>query len=80
MVDPWTQWLLRPLHDTIFDCILPGILQDGTRDQLAPIHRLLKLQPKTLFSLDLSAATDRLPLWLQVAILGEMSGTEYAQQ
>lgn len=79
MVDPWTQWLLKPLHDTIFDSILPGIEQDGTRDQLAPIHRLLKSQPKTLFSLDLSAATDRLPLWLQIAILAEMSSTEYAQ-
>lgn len=80
MVDPWTQWLLRPLHDTIFNSILPGIQQDGTRDQLAPVLKLIKSQPKSLFSLDLSAATDRLPLWLQVAILGEMAGTEFAQQ
>jgi hypothetical protein len=79
MVDPWTQWLLKPLHDTIFDYILAGIEQDGTRDQLAPVHTLLRSKPESLFSLDLSAATDRLPLWLQVAILQHVTGEIYAQ-
>jgi hypothetical protein len=79
MVDPWTQWLLKPLHDMIFDCILAGIEQDGTRDQLRPVHTLLKTRPESLFSLDLSAATDRLPLWLQIAILGHITGEIYAQ-
>lgn len=79
MVDPWTQWLLKPLHDTIFDHILAGIPQDGTRDQMKPILTLLKSKPRSLFSLDLSAATDRLPLWLQIAILGGITGEVYAQ-
>lgn len=78
IVDPWTQWLLKPLHDTIFDQILAGIPQDGTRDQMAPVYRLLASDPKSLFSLDLSAATDRLPLWLQVAILEQFAGDVYA--
>lgn len=79
MVDVWTQWFLKPLHDVIFEHILPGIQQDGTRDQLAPIYRLLKRDPSSLFSLDLSSATDRLPLWLQKAILAEFTGDEFAQ-
>lgn len=78
IVDPWTQWLLKPLHDTIFDQILAGIPQDGTRDQMAPVYTLLKSKPRSLFSLDLSAATDRLPLWLQEAILGQFAGDVYA--
>jgi hypothetical protein len=40
MVDCWTQWLLRPLHDTIFK-LLKMIPQDGTFDQFAPVKRLL---------------------------------------
>lgn len=79
MVDVWTQWLLKPLHDTIFDHILAGIAQDGTRDQMAPVYQLLKRCPSTLHSLDLSAATDRVPLWLQKAILGNIVGEDFAQ-
>nr|UIW13865.1 MAG: RNA-dependent RNA polymerase [Rhizoctonia solani mitovirus 83] len=78
MVDCWTQWLLKPLHDLIFDHILPGIPQDGTKDQLAPIHALLKRDSSSLFSLDLSAATDRLPIWLQEAIVAGFAGKEFA--
>nr|WAY16621.1 putative RNA-dependent RNA polymerase [Binucleate Rhizoctonia mitovirus 9] len=79
MVDCWTQWLLKPLHDTIFDHILAGISQDGTRDQMAPVYRLLKSSPKSLFSLDLSAATDRLPIWLQEALLAGFTGEIYSR-
>lgn len=32
-VDPFTQWLLRPLHDALFE-VLDVIPQDGTTDQL----------------------------------------------
>jgi hypothetical protein len=79
MVDCWTQWLLKPLHLTIFNHILVGIPQDGTMNQIGPILLLLKREPSSLFSLDLSAATDRLPLWLQKAVLAGMTGAEYAQ-
>lgn len=79
MVDVWTQWLLKPLHDTIFDSILAGIDQDGTRDQMAPVYKLLNRCPSTLHSLDLSAATDRVPLWLQQAILGNIVGDDFAR-
>jgi hypothetical protein len=69
MVDIMTQWLLHPLHEALFE-LLRRIPTDGTYDQLAPIHRLLKRRPKgPFFSFDLSAATDRIPLSLQKALL-----------
>jgi hypothetical protein len=72
MVDAWTQWLLHPLHIWLFK-ILRAIPQDGTFDQMSPIKRLQNQygsNPKGLFSsIDLSAATDRLPISLQVSVL-----------
>lgn len=40
MVDCFTNWLLRPLHDAIFQ-YLRKIPQDGTFNQHAPVHTLL---------------------------------------
>lgn len=77
MVDPWTQWLMDRLHKAIFG-LLERIPQDGTFDQLRPIHRLLEWQKASseksgrlipLYSFDLSAATDRLPIVLQKVLL-----------
>lgn len=72
IVDPFTQWLLHPLHKWVFQ-LLRLIPQDGTHDQLAPLTRMLTLlQEKKMtkvFSFDLSAATDRLPISLQKEIL-----------
>jgi hypothetical protein len=79
MVDCWTQWLLKPLHDLIFNQILLNVPQDGTFDQMKPIHGLLKSNPSYLASLDLSAATDRLPIWIQQDLLGFMTGKVFAQ-
>lgn len=46
---------------------------DGTFNQLRPIHRLLKMSKvKGLYSLDLSAATDRLPVSLQGELLNHL--------
>jgi hypothetical protein len=68
MVDCITQWIIRPLHDRIFQ-ILRVIPQDGTFDQLAPIKRLIKTGKTRFWSFDLSAATDRLPILLQAVIM-----------
>lgn len=77
MVDPWTQWMMEPLHKAVFN-LLRCIPQDGTFDQLKPIERLLRKQRLTrsksgelapLFSYDLSSATDRIPLSVQKALL-----------
>lgn len=72
MVDPITQWILNPLHKWIFS-ILRRLPMDGTFNQLRPIHRLLKMSKvKGLYSLDLSAATDRLPVSLQGELLNHL--------
>jgi len=69
MVDIMTQWLLHPLHEALFE-LLRMIPTDGTHDQLKPIHRLLRRRPNgPFYSFDLSAATDRIPLSLQKALL-----------
>jgi hypothetical protein len=77
MVDPFTQWLFNGLHSTIFQ-LLSLIRQDGTFDQLKPIYRLISwkksVEKKTqhsipLYSFDLSAATDRIPIVLQKTLL-----------
>lgn len=68
IVDCFTQWLLYPLHKLIFK-VLRNIPMDGTFDQLAPLNRLLDLKCTELYSLDLTAATDRLPVDLQKEIL-----------
>lgn len=68
IVDPWTQWLMKPLHDGI-SSLLRLIPQDGTFDQLKPLERLRKMEGIPLYSLDLSTATDRIPLLIQKVLL-----------
>jgi hypothetical protein len=81
MADVWTQSVLVPIHDYIFR-FLETIKQDGTHDQVKPLHLLLervKLSGKTCYSFDLSAATDRLPIKLQVQILSQLFTRELAE-
>lgn len=77
IVDAWTQWVLYPLHAIIFG-ILKRIPQDGTFDQTAPLDALVTKvndgSVRSLYSLDLTAATDRLPVALQVHIVNELVG------
>jgi len=82
ITDWWTQVLFKPLHDDIY-AFLGTLTQDGTNDQSGPIKALLKSlgvkctfkAGKRLQSMDLSAATDRLPIDLQVQVL-EILGYE----
>jgi hypothetical protein len=79
MVDAWTNWFLRPLHDLLFSIILNRIPQDGTFDQMRPVWELLKRnRHRGLFSLDLTAATDRIPVVLQQRLLAEMLDAPFA--
>jgi hypothetical protein len=74
ITDNWTQMLFKPLHDAIY-IFLGTIPEDGTKDQLAPIKALLRETGRTnyLNSVDLSNATDRLPVLLQAHILERLS-------
>lgn len=77
MVDPWTQSALRPLHHFLFSILRRNGKVDGTFDQLGPLSRAVKF--KSLYSLDLTAATDRLPIDVQVLLLKTLFGSSYSQ-
>nr|UYL95344.1 MAG: RNA-dependent RNA polymerase [Tianjin Mitov tick virus 1] len=77
MVDPWTQWALKPLHKFIFK-VLRKVPMDGTFDQLKPLKRV-PFGKVPIYSFDLSAATDRLPIIIQSELLSEIFGKEFAQ-
>jgi len=76
MVDPWTQWALKPLHGILFN-LLKKIPMDGTFDQLRPLDRV-PFNRGPIYSFDLSAATDRLPISLQTDILSSFFGEEFS--
>jgi hypothetical protein len=62
------------LHDEIYD-YLGSLPEDGTNNQLAPVKIVLENNgnnPEGVDSLDLSAATDRLPVQLQADILSSL--------
>lgn len=52
---------------------------DGTFDQLGPLKALTSRGLKELYSFDLSAATDRLPIDLQVQVLSELITPDFAE-
>lgn len=70
IVDNWTQSAFQPLHDALFQ-LLKSLPNDGTFDQDASVTRS-GYKSKAYghaWSLDLSAATDRLPISLQKRVL-----------
>lgn len=78
MVDPWTQWLLFPLHKLLQEA-LRKITEDATFDQVKVMEDKLEVVAKKwkkgkAFSFDLSSATDRLPVGVQVSILTPLLG------
>lgn len=76
IVDYWTQLILTPLHDTIFD-LLKKVSSDATFDQnkACDVIKSFTTNNKTsLYSFDLTAATDRLPVSIQVRILTYLFG------
>jgi len=75
MVDVWTQSALKPLHDCLFR-FLKTLPNDGTFDQEASFKRAKEkaVEFGCSFGYDLSAATDRLPLSLQIQILNSVFG------
>lgn len=79
MVDCITQWVMSPLHNRLFE-ILRLIPQDGTFDQERPLSHLGELGKRgvKLYSFDLSAATDRLPVKLQATLLSAFLGAHLA--
>jgi hypothetical protein len=79
LVDVWTQSCLKPLHEMIF-AFLKSLPNDATFDQQAAVKRAAEKVDKygQSFGYDLSAATDRLPIVLQEAVLIPIIGVEAA--
>nr|AZJ25096.1 RNA-dependent RNA polymerase [Rhizophagus diaphanum mitovirus 3] len=80
IVDYWTQILMSPLHNAIFH-FLSKIPADGTFDQDAAIARVAAFtrDPNAeVYSYDLTAATDRLPISVQVEILSFLTTRQFA--
>lgn len=79
MVDVWTQSILKPLHNTLFS-LLKSFPNDGTFDQRASVKRCFSksLASRCSYGYDLSAATDRLPIDLQVSVLTAFFGKGFA--
>lgn len=72
IVDIWSQMVLLPLHDRMFKFLRTAFSAvDGTFDQDKQRERIRRftLTKKKLYSFDLSAATDRIPIWVQAVIL-----------
>jgi hypothetical protein len=86
MVTWWVQCLLHPLHLAIFK-LLALIPQDGTHDQRKPLVALASKIRSDLdstghsycYSFDLKAATDRIPIELQVSLLSILLGGAVAK-
>jgi hypothetical protein len=87
MVTWWVQCLLYPLHEWLFNRVLAVIPQDGTHNQTKPLGPLCEEISKHLdstgkayvYSYDLKAATDRIPVDLQVLILKTLIGGPLAR-
>nr|QXP49783.1 RNA-dependent RNA polymerase [araluen mito-like virus] len=78
MFDYWSQTCLKPIHDMLCR-ILRGIPQDCTYNQNAFTEFLLHNKQSVYHSLDLTNATDRMPIALQALILEPLIGKERTQ-
>lgn len=75
ILDYWSQCALKPLHSDLLK-VLKKFKADCTFDQGSRLGRVI---PRPFFhSIDLSNATDRFPIQLQIATLGKMIGQEKA--
>jgi hypothetical protein len=79
ILDYWSQTALRPLHDYLFR-VLRTIPQDRTFSQGMFKDFVASWgEGVTLYSIDLTSATDRFPIDLIVGVLQHKFGFEYSQ-
>jgi len=80
MVDVFTQSLLQPLHNWLFD-LFRRLPNDGTHDQERAFDLAQKLAEKYngSFGFDLSSATDRLPVIVQSYFLSTIFGKGFGE-
>jgi len=79
--DYFTQETLKPIHDWAMNC-LAAIGPDCTFDQRSSIPEIIRWhgEGRTVYSFDQTSCTDRFPLDMQLAVLGERFGKVLAEQ
>jgi hypothetical protein len=73
IVDYWTNFALKPLHDWMFS-ILEKLPTDAAFDQEGRLREFTRKGYSTVYSVDLSAATDTIPTTLYHALLSPILG------
>jgi hypothetical protein len=77
--DYWSQNMLLGVHDKLMS-VLRRMETDGTWDQNNQFERILNESPgHSTYSFDLSSATDRFPVRLQVILLSHVFSPELAR-
>lgn len=71
--DSIRQWLLKPIHDLIYD-LLRKLPADGTFNQDRSVWDFALLGNKKIYSFDLSAATDMIPVHLYRVVMEPLLG------
>jgi hypothetical protein len=78
IIDYWTNVVLKPLHDWMFD-ILRCIPTDATFDQEGTLNDFVKKGYKECWSIDLTAATDTIPIALYQSLLIPIIGVKMTE-
>jgi hypothetical protein len=75
IVDYWTHCVLKPLHDWLFS-LLKCMPTDATFNQEGRLQAFTKLGHTTVWSIDLSAATDLIPIALYRLLFTPILGSK----
>lgn len=76
IVDYWSQFSLRPIHDSLM-AILQRLETDGTYDQESAFKRILdKSKGHRTWCFDLSGASDRIPVKVQAIMMTSLFGKD----
>nr|DBA07247.1 TPA_asm: RNA-dependent RNA polymerase [Gigaspora rosea mitovirus 5] len=77
--DFFTQWMMRPIHDTLFRILKAWEEVDGTFNQQRAVDNFSSRGYTEIFSYDLSKATDTIPHRLYLPIVGTLWGEAEAK-
>lgn len=76
MVDYFTQYALRPLHEDLMS-LLKNNPSDATYNQMVSVEKTVLERYRTCYSFDLKSATDLIPSQLYKVVLGSRYGDDF---
>jgi hypothetical protein len=76
IMDYWTQFIMKPIHDFLFDVLRGHSDCDATFDQTGVLDTFIKRIPSgtPFYCYDLKSATDMIPLSLSLELLSPLFG------